>query len=205
MGETIEGFPLFPLGLVLLPSEVVPLHIFEERYKTMVELCLEEDREFGIVWQSDSGLRRVGCAVEVTELLERMDDGRLNILVEGTRPFELLRRVDGVPYPAGDIEFLDDEPGEVNPETLATARGRYAELLSRATDQEPDEADLADLDAFRMAASIDIPLDAKQNLLELRSEDARLRNVAELFGATMQRLDYAERAGELARSNGKLR
>ena len=61
MGDTIERFPLFPLGLVLLPEEVVPLHIFEERYKLMIGECLDEEREFGIVWLSDDGLQEIGC------------------------------------------------------------------------------------------------------------------------------------------------
>src|SRR5439155_167984 len=84
----VRDFPLFPLGIVALPSELVPLHIFEERYKTMIDECLESGAEFGIVWLSDEGLRPIGCACEVTEVLERMDDGRMNIITRGTRPFE---------------------------------------------------------------------------------------------------------------------
>ncbi len=84
MGAAIERFPLFPLGLVLLPGEVVPLHIFEERYKLMIGECLEQDTEFGIVWLSDDELKDTGCSARVTQLLERMEDGRMNILVEGT-------------------------------------------------------------------------------------------------------------------------
>ena len=62
--ELVRDFPLFPLGLVALPTELVPLHIFEERYKTMIGRCLEEESEFGIVWMADDGLRPVGCACE---------------------------------------------------------------------------------------------------------------------------------------------
>ena len=86
VGERLESFPLFPLGIVLLPEEVVPLHIFEERYKLMVGECLEQQREFGIVWLSDSGLRDVGCTATIAELLETMDDGRMNILVARHAP-----------------------------------------------------------------------------------------------------------------------
>jgi len=89
--ETIQrDFPLFPLGLVALPSEVVPLHIFEDRYKTMIGDCLEGASEFGIVWLSDDGLRPIGCACEITEVLERMEDGRMNLLARGTRAFKVL-------------------------------------------------------------------------------------------------------------------
>src|SRR5215213_336699 len=101
MTERIERFPLFPLGIVLLPSEVVPLHIFEERYKLMIGECIDSDGEFGIVWLSDDRLHETGCTARVTQVLDRFDDGRMNVLVTGGRPFRLLRRIDALPYPAG--------------------------------------------------------------------------------------------------------
>src|ERR671923_42182 len=101
MPGTIERFPLFPLDLVLLPQELVPLHIFEERYKLMIGECLDEEREFGILWLSDDGLKEVGCSARITRVLERFDDGRLNILIEGSEPFRLMRRIEDLPYPAG--------------------------------------------------------------------------------------------------------
>jgi Lon protease-like protein len=206
VGDSIERFPLFPLGLVLLPEEVVPLHIFEERYKTMIGECIEEEREFGIVWLSDDGLKEVGCTAEIAQLLERMEDGRMNILVRGSTPFRLMRRIEDLPYPAGDIELLDED-GDADPdETLAEeARERYAQLVERLTDSRPDEDQLSALGAYGMAATIDFALDAKQQLLEARSEDERMRMVGELFVTTMKRLDLVERAGERARTNGKVR
>jgi Lon protease-like protein len=211
MGELAERFPLFPLGIVLLPSEVIPLHIFEERYKQMIAECIDGAGEFGIVWLSDDGLKEIGCSAAVTEVLERMPDGRMNILVRGTRPFRLLKKVGDLAYPAGDIEFLDDadpagepEPA-AEPDAAADARERYADLVERVTDSRPSTPDLAGLDAYAMAATIEFALDAKQALLELRDEDERMRMIGELFRATMQRLDYAERAAEVARANGKVR
>jgi Lon protease-like protein len=205
MGDSIESFPLFPLGLVLLPGEVVPLHIFEERYKVMIGECLDEESEFGILWVSDDGLKETGCAARITQLLDRMDDGRMNILVQGTTPFQLRRRIEELPYPAGDVEMLEEEEDDEGVEAGAAARGRYAELVERVTDSRPSENDLEELDAYGMAATLDFALDAKQDLLELRSERQRLERLAELFAATMKRLDYAERAAERARTNGKVR
>jgi Lon protease-like protein len=206
MGDHVESFPLFPLGIVLLPGEVVPLHIFEDRYKLMIGECMDEERPFGVVWLSDDGLREVGCTADVTRLLERMDDGRMNILVEGHEPFRLLRRIEDLPYPAGDVELLDDEPraAPVDTDVAVAARDRYAELVERVTDEPPEDDDLAALDAYGMAATIDFELAAKQKLLELRSEEERLRRVADMLATTMKRLDYAERAAEVARSNGRV-
>ncbi|HEV2752292.1 MAG TPA: LON peptidase substrate-binding domain-containing protein [Solirubrobacteraceae bacterium] len=203
--ERVEDFPLFPLELVALPHELVSLHIFEERYKTMIELCLEEEREFGIVWSRQGELKSTGCACEVGEVLERMEDGRLNILTRGTRPFRLVAEQDDLPYPAGTVEFLEDKAEELDLQTAQRAREAYAELVLQATDRELEEVDLSSLGAYEMAASVDFGLDAKQGLLDLRSENARLRLVTRLFRAATKRLDYVERAEARAKSNGKVR
>jgi Lon protease-like protein len=201
----VQDFPLFPLGLVALPHEVVPLHIFEERFKTMMETCLERESEFGIVWLSDDGLRPVGCACKITEVIERDDEGRLNLLTRGTRPFRIVEREDRLAYPAGTVEFLSDRDEDVDGSTAALAHEMYAELVERATDQRPDQLDLAQMTAYAMAATVDFGLDAKQGLLDLRSENARLRLVTRLFRAAMKRLEFVSRAQARARSNGKVR
>jgi Lon protease-like protein len=204
MGESIQRFPLFPLGLVLLPGEVVPLHIFEQRYRTMVGECLESDSEFGIVWLGDEVLHDVGCTAEITKVMEKMDDGRMNILVQGVHPFRLVRRVDDMDYPAGDVLLLDEEESGDDPEASAAARRGYADLVERVTDSRPDEDDLAAIDAYGMASTIAFENDAKQELLELRSESERLSRLATLCVRALERYDYAEQASERARSNGKV-
>lgn len=207
MGDRIERFPLFPLGLVLLPGEVQPLHIFEERYRTMIGTCLEGGTEFGILWLGDDGLRDVGCTAEITQLLEQMDDGRMNILTQGVGAFRLERRIDDLEYPAGDVELLaDEEPAEdEDPEAGSAARRGYADLVERVTDSRPPESDLGELGSYAMAATIAFEPDAKQELLELRSENERLARLAELCAEAMARFEYAQKASERARTNGKVR
>jgi Lon protease-like protein len=200
-----ERFPLFPLGIVLLPHELVPLHIFEERYKLMIGRCLDEESEFGIVWLSDDGLKDIGCSARITRVLESFDDGRMNILVEGAEPFRLMRRIEDLPYPAGDVEPLLDESGEENSATAAAARDRYSDLVAEVTEERPDEDSLAALDAYGMAATLDVALEAKQMLLELRSEKARLEQLEGLFAEALRRIRHAENAAERARGNGSLR
>jgi Lon protease-like protein len=204
VGQTIERFPLFPLGLVLLPGEKVPLHIFEERYKQMIGECLEEEREFGIVWLADDALKEIGCAARITDVLERFDDGRMNIVVEGTTPFTLERRIGDMAYPAGDIELLDDEPG-TDDAALERARKSYADLVEEVTDSRPEPEALADLDAYGMAATLEIAASAKQALLELRSEPARLEQLEALFDEALKRIRTATRVAEQASGNGHLR
>jgi len=200
----VRDFPLFPLGLVALPTELVPLHIFEERYKTMMARVLEEEGEFGIVWVADDGLRPVGCACEIVEVLERMPDGRLNLVARGTRPFRIEARQEELPYPAGVVEFLDDRREDPDPVAAEEAHKAYAELVEQATDRTPDPDELAGMSAYQMAATVEFGLDAKQGLLDLRSEAARLKLVARLLRAAIKRLDFIERAQARARSNGKV-
>jgi Lon protease-like protein len=201
----VRDFPLFPLGLVALPHELVPLHIFEERYKTMIGECLEREAEFGIVWAADEGLRPVGCAMEITEVLERMDDGRLNILTRGTRPFRIIDQRHDLPYPAGTVEFLSDKEEAADPRTAQAAHEAYNHLVEQATDKTVEQEELDAMTAYQMAATVDFGLEAKQGLLDLRSENARLRLVARLFRAATKRLEFIERAQARARSNGRVR
>ena len=188
MAPEARDLPLFPLPLVLLPTEVVPLHIFEERYKEMIGLCLEEHREFGIVWLSDDGLKDVGCTARVAEVLEQTEDGRMNILVRGGTPFRLLERQEHHAYPAGTVEMLDDQSGAEQDETQ----------------ERPEQAALAELSAYEMAATVDIDLEVKQGLLELRSEEARLRLLARLFKAGIKSVARAREVAERASGNGKV-
>ena len=204
-GPLVRDFPLFPLGLVALPGEVVPLHIFEERYRIMIGACLDEEREFGIVWAGPDATRPVGCAMAVTEVLERLDDGRLNILTEGTRPFRVVEEIHGLPYPAGAVEFLEDTEEDADEEAREAAHEAYARLVEEATDKILGEDELGTLTAYDMAATVDFGLDAKQGLLDLRSENARLELVARLLRAAVRRLDFVERAQVRAQSNGRVR
>jgi len=205
-----RGFPLFPLGIVALPTESVPLHIFEDRYRRMIDRCMSagpesSEREFGIVWLSDEELKPIGCACEIEKVLEPMDDGRLNILALGTRPFRLLERQDDLPYPAGVVEFLAEEVEEVDPQAARSARELYGELVEQATDQRLEEDELSNMDAYEMAATVEFGSDAKQELLELRSENARLRLLTLLLRAAIKRVELVDRAQARARSNGKVR
>lgn len=205
MSTAVQGdFPLFPLGIVALPSELVPLHIFEQRYRTMIGRCLQDKSEFGILWLSDEELKSVGCACIVDRVLERMPDGEMNILVRGMRPIRLIERGEERPYPSGLVEYLPDAREQTDAHAASVAREVYAELVEQATDSPIDQAELQRMDAYEMAATVDFGSDAKQELLELRSETARLRLLTLLLRAAIKRLELVENAQARARSNGKV-
>ncbi len=203
--EVQRDFPLFPLELVALPGELIPLHIFEDRYKAMMARCLEEPTEFGIVCRDEDGLRETGCACAIAEVLERFDDGRLNLVARGTRPFRLEAEQADLPYPAGAVRFLDDEADDPDPDLLSEVHEAYAELVRTATDRTPDIAEIADMSAYAMAGTVEFGLSAKQDLLEARTETERLEQLRGLLRGAIRRLEFVERAQAVARSNGKVR
>jgi len=205
MGEHRDDFPLFPLGMAAVPHEIVPLHIFEDRFKAMIGAVLEAGQEFGLVWADEDGLKANGCAMEVTEVLERHEDGRIDILTRGTRPFRIVAERFDRAYPTGEIEFLDDKDESPDAKTAADAHEAYGDLVEEATDKVLEAEVLEPLTAYEMAATVDFGPDAKQGLLDLRSENARLRLLTRLFRAAVKRLDFIERAQARAQSNGKVR
>jgi hypothetical protein len=117
----------------------------------------------------------------------------------------VLERQSHLPYPAGVIEFVSDREETTDEEQARTARTAYAELVRQATGRDADDAEISEMSAYAMAATIEFGLEAKQGLLDLRSENARLRFVTRLFRGAIKRLDFADRAETRARSNGKVR
>lgn len=176
--------PLFPLQVVLLPGELLPLHIFEERYKLMIGECLEEERPFGVVLVEARGIRKIGCTARITRLLEKFPDGRMNILALGEDRFEILRLFENRPYFQGETQPLEDRPGEPPPPELVQ---RVWEGLEEADRQNlpPEEELRADPSRFSFLAAIlfRLPLPEKQALLESLSPRERL----ELLGGHIER------------------
>jgi Lon protease-like protein len=198
--------PIFELPVVLLPGELLPLHIFEERYKRMISRCLEDDRPFGIVLRDDDGsAHRVGCEARVTRVLERFDDGRMHIVVSGERPFTVLDRYEAPEYPAGEVAPIDSEPEPADDvEAADDARASFADLVRRVSGEAPDGEELAAEDSYGLAARVDLPAETKQLLLELRSEPERMRVLARALGALLAAVKRSERIAERARLNGKV-
>ena len=197
--------PIFELPLVLLPGERIPLHIFEDRYKRMVGHALDEDEPFGIVLHDDEGARAVGCTARVEEVLERFDDGRLNIVVTGEEPFKVLDRFEAPEYPAGEVELIPpDEIVALDDDAATDAREAFAELAERATGERPEDPELETASAYAIASRVELPVETKQQLLELRDEDERMQLLANALKAAEKALERAEESAERAQGNGKV-
>ena len=114
--------PLFPLGVVLLPEVLLPLHIFEERYKTMIGECLDQDSEFGVIYHNGVEMESKGCTARIVRVIKQYPDGRMDILTRGERRFTIEDLHEEKPYLEGSVRFFDDveEPPTQNAEALAT-------------------------------------------------------------------------------------
>jgi len=198
--------PIFELPMVLLPGELMPLHIFEERYKRMIDHCVSEQEPFGIVFRDEDGsARRIGCTARVTEVLETFEDGRMDIVVTGEEPFKVLERFDRDEYPAGEIEPVGSGEADGDDESAADAvRETFAELVERVSGNEPAPEELADSDAYAIASRVELPVETKQRLLELRSEDERMRTLGAALDALIDTLARSREIAERAKMNGKV-
>jgi Lon protease-like protein len=195
---------MFPLGLVLLPGERLPLHIFEPRYQELIGEAIDEGGELGLIFEDDDGVRDTGTLAAVEEVVHRFDDGRLNVVVAGGRPFRVVRWTEGRSFRTAEVELLEDTdaPGEPG----AAERGLH--LFRRLADQagaevEPPERDSPVL-SFELAARIDFGQAVKQELLELRSEKERLRRVVKLLERAVQALATEREITDRASRNGKV-
>jgi Lon protease-like protein len=196
---------LFPLGVVLLPGEQLPLHIFEERYQELIGECLDGDDEFGLVYADDDGIRDVGTRARVAEVLTRFEDGRLNILVEGGERFTLDELTDGRSFQTAYVSPLADDDDPADADAIEGAL-RLFSRLREVTGSEgvgvPESA-MPQL-SFALAGKVELPVEAKIELLREVSERRRIEQVQDLLENAVLTAQRVRRAAERASTNGKV-
>jgi Lon protease-like protein len=194
--------PLFPLDVVLFPGTPLPLHIFEPRYKEMVRECLAQNRMFGVVRQGEQGLAEVGCTAEIVTVVKEYEDGRLDLVTEGRRRFQVLQVNEERSFLRAEVAMIEDEPGAPQKQDTDRATSLHSELLAMAgARQDLSAADPAAL-SFYLAGSLPLDLDFKQKLLSLRSEAERLTLLISYLEQLIPRIQRAAKAKEKAGGNG---
>ena len=208
-GSCVEGLlvsallPLFPLDLVLLPGVPVPLHIFEPRYKEMITECLDQNQHFGIVRAKEEELAKIGCTAEILNVLKKYPDGRMNILAEGQKRFEILQVNQDRTFLQAEVFYLEDDsdvpaPGEI--EKAVALHGQIMELAG-AHPEEITKEETAQL-AYRLAGSLPFDPDFQQALLDMSSEAERIRAIISFFERILPVLQRNARAKRKAGGNG---
>ncbi len=185
---------LFPLNIVLFPGMPLPLHVFEEPYKELVKRCRENQERFGVVLvREDTGdevaYHEVGTTARIAGVKE-LDEGRLNLLVFGQERFRILELFDDLPYLHATVELLPNEAGQevMSSDLVADAGALFKEyvklLLALSGEEQKTQLQLpqggTEL-SYLVAQSLTVPMEKKQELLELESATARLMEEVEIL------------------------
>ena len=197
---------LFPLPLVLLPTQQVPLHIFEERYKELIGECVAEDREFGLVFADDDGIRDVGTHAAVVEVLgPEFEDGRMNVLVEGRTRFRLVRLTEGRSFQTAETEPVTDEDEAPSPESVDRARELFSRLAAlTGSDVDVPGPETPQLSYVLAARVHELSNDLRQELLVEVSEPVRLERVCDVLEEAAIMVARQRKAAERAATNGRV-
>jgi Lon protease-like protein len=194
--------PLFPLELVLLPGTPLPLHIFEPRYKEMIRECISAESPFGVVRAFEEGIAEVGCTAEIITVTKEYPDGRLDLICEGRKRFEVIEVNRDRSFLQAEVLIVPDDPEAAVQEERVKAVQLHLEILSMAgAVQDLSAADQNQL-SFYLAGSLPLDLDFKQKLLAMRSEAQRIQAVGAYLETILPQLKRAARARQTAGGNG---
>jgi ATP-dependent Lon protease len=201
--------PIFPLQIVVFPGEMVPLRIFEERYKQMfadVRAARErgEVLQVGIILVEGSEvLAEVGCTVVLEEVLEEHEDGRLNIITLGARRFRIEQVAGDKSYLEAWVEYVDDEEEAIDRVLQTRVIAGYQRLLELVEEESGAEVEGGDADnAFQIAQAVAVDLGGKQRLLAMTTENRRLEMLGEYFERLLPTLEERRAVRLRVHSNG---
>ena len=188
MSATAIELPLFPLNVVLFPGMVLPLHIFEPRYRQMITECYEENKPFGVVLAQPSSVHMnevpypVGTMAEIRDLT-RLEDGRFTLMAMGTQRFHILSQHHEKPYLSGVVELYEDDEEPIKDVEYHARQAyelfnSYVELLLEAANQQDLQTTLPEMGedlSYFIAYFLDIQDEEKQRFLEMTSTCQRLQ------------------------------
>jgi Lon protease-like protein len=196
---------LFPLPIVLVPTERIPLHIFEPRYRELIDECIEEGEEFGLVLATgDGAVHEIGTRARVAQVAEVLDDGSMNIIVEGGERFRLLELTSGRSFTTGIVEPVLDDDDPATSADLDRALEIFSEL-AEASDSDVDVPDpMSPLLDFELAARVAFAVEAKQELLAMTSPRARMAALVGLLEVALEAIRLELTLRERASQNGKV-
>lgn len=196
--------PIFPLDLVLLPQEVLPLRIFEPRYKEMIGECIQEKKLFGIVRAQEDSIAQIGCTAEILAVKQRYEDGSMDIETAGRRAFEIVEVNSERSFLRAEVLFQEDEPERAADEQVRQALELHSQIVKLLGPNEayesPDrnEPQLS----YELAGTLPMDLDFKQALLGMRSEPDRLIALAEFYRQVLPKLERVSKVRQKAGGNG---
>lgn len=204
--------PLFPLAMVVFPGQMLPLHIFEPRYKAMIADCRVDGsgngfRPFGISFGQDTTVHStVGCSVVVEKIMNEYEDGRFDLITVGQERYRIVEIYEDRPYLTAMVEFFGDEEEVVDPGLVEKAQAQFEQLLGVVEEESGAALEKPTLEeSFQFAQAAGLSLETKQRLLEITSENRRLQALVEHFGELIPTLKEHREEKKRVESNGRSR
>jgi Lon protease-like protein len=194
---------IFALPLALAPGELLPLHVFEDRYRDLIADCMERDAPFLVLYKDDEGTREIGCTATVSEVLRRYDDGRLDVIVEGEAVVEVREITRGRSYTTAIVDDAADNPEPGGEQAAALEAYRRFAAASGLDAEDAIEVIEGPL-SYMIMSRVELPGDEKQRLLETRSESGRLAALTGLLQRGLESLARVEEIRTRATGNGKV-
>ena len=182
MKNKSKTIKIFPIGLTVLPKDIVPLHIFEERYKILVRNCIDEDDVFGMVYRDkNKNITQYGCIVKISSVENQYSDGRLDIIVEGYERFKIISSEKNEELWTSDIEIIEEETNKNDDTLFHEVFDKYLQLLILMGKDEFIQQEISKKNSFDLTRNVLLPNKIKQKLISLDSENERLLFIGKIL------------------------
>jgi Lon protease-like protein len=203
----MQKIGLFPLAIVLYPESIYPLHIFEDRYIALINHCIETGDEFGINLFSDNKMQKVGCGAKVAEVVSIYNTGKLDILAKGSSRYNVKTFIEGEEgYYIADVEYFDDEGLGYDDSLLLKCVELFNKIASSIEVVNIEPIDLlqlkTDRPSFFLAQKSGMSIIERQQILELRSENMRLKKILSHLEDILPAIKQADTISRLIRNDG---
>ena len=194
----MDNIPLFPLNIVALPRERIPLHIFEPRYKRMIKDRIKTGAPFGIVLRDEKGVKSIGCSVKIIRVLKEHPTGEYDIIVQGQRCFRIKDKVqENDKLWIGNVSYLEYQESATT-DLLEKTRDQYLHILLKLGLNEDMERHMAKNQSFDFVELINLPNKIKQKLIETNDENQRLKVISRIFTGVMSMVSFGTNGQQIS-------
>ena len=194
----MNNLPLFPLDIVVVPKERIPLHIFEPRYKRMIKDRIKTGAPFGIVLRDEKGVKSIGCSVKIIRVLKEHPTGEYDIIVQGQRCFRIKDKVqENDKLWIGNVSYLEDQESATT-DLLEKTRDQYLHILLKLGLNEDMERHMAKNQSFDFVELINLPNKIKQKLIETNDENQRLKVISRIFTGVMSMVSFGTNGQQIS-------
>ena len=194
----MDNMPLFPLNIVAVPKERIPLHIFEPRYKRMIKDSIKTGNPFGIVLKDDKGVKNIGCSVKIIRVLKEHPTGEYDIIVQGQQCFRIKDKMqENDQLWIGNVTYLEGQESATE-DLLEKTRDQYLHILLKLGLNEDMERHMSKSQSFDFIEFINLPNKIKQQLIETNHENQRLEIINRIFTGVITMVSFGANGQQIS-------